>query len=474
MLIVLYNFSKKNNSTLEPNPNNSTSTTLSNVEIKEGCSFLYPTLIISPNPIPNQVFSPTQYNYVSIPYWMRYYFIKDWRWMNGVWEVDLTVDVLASFKSAIGDTDAYIIRSSRVYDSSIMDTKYISKTNPQIVEVPVSCAWYGVAPSGGCYVLGVLNYQKSSRVGAVSYYALNNTQMGNMMYYLMTDQLFWSQDIDEIGEGLYKAISNPLQYIVSCMWFPFDSSTFGNSSTTIKVGYYDTNVNGVPVTSLAHKTYVTATIPDHPQISRGQYLNRTPYTNLTIYIPPFGMIPIDTAYLNIGNYLYSACVIDHITGLATLRLAISPSSTSLNEYNIFTEQTSMIGVPIQISQLQQDYVGSWKDSGGSLTGGLWDAVAGLSAGVLDFVSSFGSKSKVASVGANGSFIECILQPVIVAEHYFITDENRSEFGRPLCSTRRISTIPGYIQCGDADHEFPCTDEEKQQINKYLQNGFFYE
>ena len=476
MLVTLYNFSKRPNSTLEPNPNNSTSLTLSGFEIKEGTSFLNPTLIISPKPNPPQVFSPTQFNYASIPYWMRYYFIKDWRWSQGVWEVDLTVDVLASFKGAIGDTSAYIVRASRSYDGSVMDKIYPSKTNVDIVKVPVTTAWYGVSPSGGSYVVGILNYQNTNKVGAVSYYALTSAQFGKLMAYLMSDSIFWSESIDEIGEGLYKSIFDPCQYIVSCLWFPFDTSAFGSSSTTIKVGYWTTNTTGVIVSSLLEKTYITATIPDHPQIARGQYLNREPYTRLTLYLPPFGEIPLDTNYLSLGNYLYSACVIDHITGQATLRLSFSDYNNR-DEYKIFTERTGQIGVPIQISQILQDYIGSVNSAVGGISNisSVGDILAYGAAGILDFVSNLGAGSKKTStVGANGSFIECLLAPVVTVEHFLLSEENRDEFGRPLMDTRVISTLPGYIQCGEGDHAFPCTADEKDKINNFLKSGFFYE
>lgn len=473
MLVTLYNFPKRRNSTMEPNPSNSTSITLSGFEIKEGTSFLNPTLLISPNIVPGQQFSPTQWNYASIPYWMRYYFIKDWRWSQGIWEVDLTVDVLASFKGSIGDTDAYVVRSATVYDGSIIDTRYPAKTNMQLTKVPLQSSYYAVAPSGGSYVVGIINYVHTNKVGAVSYYALTSTQFGNLLRYLFQDSIYHASDIEEIGQGLFKSIFDPFQYIVSCMWFPFAPSAFGSSSSSIKVGYWDTGVNGIVVTALAESTNITCDIPDHPQIARGQYLNREPFTRLTMYLPPFGSIPIDTAFLSIGNYLNSEIVVDHITGQATIRVAISPSSTQTNKYNIMTERTGMIGVPIQISQIMPDYVSTIEEFG-SLVADLAFGAGGsiLGGGILSAVQA--QAPKVSSSGANGSFVECILNPQLIAEHYLIADENRSEFGRPLCSIKRLSTLSGYIQCAEADHAFPCTADEKDKINTFLRNGFFYE
>lgn len=472
MLVTLYNFPKRPNSTMEPNPSNSTSITLSGFEIKEGTSFLNPTLLISPNIVPGQQFSPTQWNYASIPYWMRYYFIKDWRWSQGIWEVDLTVDVLASFKGSIGDTDAYVVRSATVYDGSIIDTLYPAKTNMQITRVPLISSYYAVAPSGGAYVVGIINYVHTNKVGAVSYYALTSTQFGNLLRYLFQDSIYYASDIEEVGAGLFKSMFDPFQYIVSCIWFPFAPSAFGSSSSSIKVGYWDTGVNGTVVAALAETTNITCVIPDHPQIARGQYLNRDPYTRLTMYLPPFGSIPLDTSFLSIGNYLNSEIVIDHITGQATIRVAISPSSTQTNKYNIMTERSGMIGVPIQISQIMPDYVSTVKEVG-SLAGNIASFnIGGAISNVMSAVQS--QMPKVSSSGANGSFVECIINPQLIAEHYLIADENREEFGRPLCSVKRISTLSGYIQCAEADHAFPCTADEKDKINNFLRNGFFYE
>lgn len=479
MLIVLYNFTKKSNSTLEPTPNNSASTTLSNVELKEGCSFLYPTLIISPNIIPDQVFSPTQYNYVSIPYWMRYYFIKDWRWVNGVWEVDLSVDVLASFKTAIGETDSYIIRSASQYNGAIVDSFYPTTSVCAITKQQISSDIYHTTVNGGCFVVGVINNSSSTnKMGAVIYYALTPTQMKNLLSYMFSDNIYWESNIEEIGEGLYKALFNPFQYIVSCMWFPYGANTLGTGTEKVKVGYWETSVNNAVIVNGVVQEFGFKTalpIERHPQISRGSYLDHAPYTRLTAYYPPFGEIPIDTAYMqyDADNYLYGKIYVDHITGIADCYLTITNGyGSSADPYKFMTMRTAQIGVPIQISQVLADYtsaVGAVSNGTASMAHG---SISGLFANIMSFVDS--TMPKVSSLGANGSLLEIIEPPYLIVEHFQLVEENRSEFGRPLCATRRISQLSGYIKCGEADHAFPCTEEERKQINQYMQDGFFFE
>lgn len=474
MVVNFYNFSKRPNSTKQPAANDATKLVLSNVELKDECSFLNPVLLVTRTMVTG--FNPTMYNYVYIPGWTRYYNIKDWTYKNAVWEVSLSVDVLASFKSSIGSTSAYVLRSASASDGNIIDTLYPAKPNATIQKANVACAWYNVAPSGGTYVVGILNYEDFYRVGAVSYYALTMAQFNSFLAYLFSNNIYNASSVTEISAGLYKSLFNPFQYIVSCMWFPFSSVAFADPTVNvknIKLGYWDTGIQGLVVGAISEKTYVTATLPDHPQAAaRGAYLNRAPYTRMTLYIPPFGSIPLDMNYRSIGNYLYSAVQVDHITGMATIRVAISASSSNLDEFNIMTERTGMLGVPIQISQLMPDYVGSIQ----TITSGIGSLVTGNILGAASSVLSAVETQmpKVSSNGANGSFVECLLAPHLIAEFLPIADEDNTEFGRPLCSARTLSTLSGYIQCSEDDHAFPCTEPEKTLINQHLKNGFFYE
>ena len=77
-------------------------------------------------------------------------------------------------------------------------------------------------------------------------------------------------------------------------------------------------------------------------------------------------------------------------------------------------------------------------------------------------------------GANGSFIECLQAPQLISEFLPIVNENRSEYGRPLCDIRTINTLSGYIKCGENDLSFNATKTESEEINRYLSEGFFYE
>lgn len=469
MNVTLFKFTKRQNSTAVPYVSSGKNFSC---QLKDETSFINPVLRFDPSGLTSGLFSPSAYNFAQILYWQRYYYITDWKYINGCWEAYLTVDVMASFRGEIGNTSAYIIRSNSASNGNIIDSFYPAKTDVTIQKTNVACAWYNVAPSGGSYILGVINYENGNKIGALNYYALTASQLSSILNYLFTDNIYNASSISEMGSGLYKSLFNPFQYIVSCLWFPFATSAFGSSQTDVKVGYWSTGVQGIIVSSLAEKTFVTATIPDHPQLSRGAYLNRAPYTKHTLYIPPFGCIPIDTNFISIGKYLYSAVLVDHITGQATIRVAISPSSSNLNEYNIMCERTGMIGVPIQLAQVLTDYVNTLSSATDVISSALSFNLGGVFKGLLSAVES--QMPKVSTSGANGSFIETLQYPQLISEFLNIVNENQTEFGRPLCDTRTISTLSGYIQCGEADHAFSGTRAENEEINRNMQAGFFYE
>ena len=229
------------------------------------------------------------------------------------------------------------------------------------------------------------------------------------------------------------------------------------------------------ISEIGFKTGVP--IARHPQIARGAYLDHAPYTKLTLFYPPFGEIPIDTAFMIFGNnnYLYGKIYLDFITGIANCYVTITDgydTDTTADPYRFMTMRTSQIGVPIQISQVMSDYASTLSSVGSAVGNAFTWNFTGV---FKDIMASYATDMpKVSSQGANGSFIEVIEPPYLIVEHKQVVDENLTEFGRPLCNTRTINQLSGYIQTGEADHAIGGTDGERKEINKYLKEGFFYE
>jgi len=106
---VYENFSKRVNSTLRPNNN---AGTVKNVQLKEDCTIENPVFILSGN----------NFNINYIKAFDKYYFVdKITSLDNSRCEYSCVEDVLATAKTAIGNTTALILRSSSSYDTYIRD-----------------------------------------------------------------------------------------------------------------------------------------------------------------------------------------------------------------------------------------------------------------------------------------------------------------------------------------------------------------
>ena len=473
MNITLYsNVTKRPNSTKLPDPQNGN--TFSG-DLKDETSFMNPVIRFTPA-IVLGVFSPNAYNYARIPYWDRYYYITDWKFVNGCWEASMSVDVLASFKDDIAATSAYVLRSAAASDGNITDGRYPIKTNTSIVNTVMA---QSMDINHGCYIIGITNCSSSqNRIGCNQYYAMTETELSALLQFLYSGQIFQLSNIYDISEGLWKSIMNPMEYIKSCIWIPVQASTISpNPSSNISIGFWQ-NISGV--TGRLLEGTVTSGIdiyelPTHPQISRGNYLKFSPYSKHTLFFPPYGEIPIITTYLNSGNYLAIQHTLDVINGQSNLRLSIQNTNVAVDytRAKAFTERAGQEGIPIQLSQVNSGILNGIVSGATSIVSALTGNYAGAATGIIGAASDL-MQSRNYSMGYNGSFIETYDYPLLISEFNLLADENLSEFGRPLCQVRTLGTLSGYIQCAEGDHAFNCTATEKENINKYLVSGFFYE
>ena len=492
MVIHLFSgFRKRENSTKIPTSSD-TSRSFSGY-LREPCSITNPVFKIERFASDA---SPQAFNYAYIPEFARFYFVRDWAWADGLWQCSLEVDVLASFKTPIGNSEAYVERAASLYNGAIVDKKYPATTNFTTERVALASSWNGVAPSGGCFVVGIIcnaNRVMSQMGGAVTYYVMTPAQMGSMMHYLLgtgflDDNGFPVQmtPTQQLTQETAKAIINPTQYIASCMWLPVPASTISDGvDHPIILGFYDLDSNeatGQYLDSFIFTMSVTGTIPTHPQAAtRGKYLNYSPYTRLTLQIPPFGSIPLDPSFCEIGSFLYCRVWCDPITGKATMRIELYPDSQHVGSGAVVREVSAMMGVPIQIAQMGPDYLNAITSAvalAATFDAG-WRGDIGDGALAVRSLGNLGSATDslfqpVESSGVNGSFLETVMPPQLSAQFFVIADEDLEEFGRPLCTKKVINTLSGYIKCGDAHADFPCYKEERTKILNYMQSGFFWE
>ena len=459
---TFYTFAKRINSTLQPSGGTSY-----NIILKAPSGVLDPIIQLDLG----QDGNPSAFNYCYIPEFNRYYWVK-WQWENRLWTGYCSVDPVASWKSDIGNYIAYVTRAASAYDGDIMDCYYPAKA--EITETKLNATTYPEFThtiNNGCFVIGVQGKSSGPNGGAVTYYAVKPPAIAAITDYLLDPQNYNIQDIEE---DLLKCIFNPMQFIVSCLWFPMTEWIMGSDS--IDVGWWTitgTSGNCKKLSDSIFTRNLVYPIPKHPQAAtRGNYLNMQPYSTYIINAGPWGAIPIDNRQLLDETNLVCWMNIDLMTGTGRLSIVGKDSAAYVQDH------MAQIGVPVQLGQnmLNQGALFSGISSGVNAAGAIMHTspgallTNGLSA-IYDVASL--SQAQPVSVSSNGSMAFNIAFNII-GRFLTIVDEDIVSRGRPLCKKRQISSLSGFIMCEDADPEIPCTSQELEQIVTYLNNGFYYE
>lgn len=484
MIVQLGNTSKRKNSTLQP-----TLTKSVNCILKDGCSILDPVLIFERANITHT------YNYVYIADFGRYYFVTDIQYINAQIVYYCQVDPLASFKTEIGASSHYVLRSASDSDGSITDNIYPVKSTQTYIEQQLQTF------SGHSYVLGVASN------GGINYYVCDGTSIPSLISYLFSDTYATAcLGIYSIANTQMKMLLDPLQYIVCFKHFPISvtnlinglpNSTISTVATmSIPVGLATATATGGngfyqligPYFDLDCTVTQNITLQHHPDIlTRGRYLDLYPYSECYL-VTPGGSFQLDLNTLgnayDVSGSISVTMKIDLASGYTVLRVYNNPLADNPGEVTDICQASFNLSVDMPVVQLVSkgvnnvsilaDTVG--KTLSGFLAGGDIGAGLGLIGGVADGIGDAieGKIPKVNMVSGNGGFNYAYRGIRIQYIFHDIVDTDVAEFGSPLCKVKTLNTLSGFILCKGAHAEITGTDNERDQIEEYLNSGFFYE
>lgn len=459
--VNLFEFSKRSNSTLRPSGNGF----ITDCELHAPLDIMAPVMLFN-------LSAPFDYNYMFVQDWGRYYWIDSWTYDKGLWHAQCTMDPLSSWRNSIGNMTEYILRSADESTPDIVDTTYpmIAKTLISRADMP---GWYIDYSETGSYVIGIV-----SGNGLVEYYVITN--LSGFGSHMFGDTLWNNVIADDPGiiqggsPSFMKAQFNPLQYVVSCVWYPFDVP-HANTQTQVMFGYFESGFYAYRITRSAFALFSSnIVIPEHPQSGRGTYLNMAPYTRMRLSALPWGEVDLDTTkFANKDTRrIFLEAWVDPVTGSSKLYISNGNDETILT-------LVGQIGVPEQLSQVLKDNLAT-VNGGISAIAGIASLAGGNISGLATAVSGIGNAiaaqyPDVSTTGTNGARIAvCPTAIWLTTTHQYIVEEDRQNHGRPLCERRRISDLPGYLVVSDPDVEIPATKAEIDKIKEFMVTGFFYE
>ena len=484
MNITFYQFVKRENSTAQPGAGVTSKTY--DCKLKEDTSIIEPSILIVKEAAQSYT-DLLAYNYAYIADFGRYYFVRNVISVSNVMvEFILEVDAMASFKTEIGNSSEYVLRSASSYDGDIVDNLYPTKGNTDLLLGSFSPATAKFSTTDITYIVGLINNNSSNKFGAVQYYAMTGSEIGDMMSYLLgvpDESTGIGQVISSVlaplsntylQESVSRSILDPAQYIVESYALPY-KPPIAVSGQTVKANWFSvTGATGDIIASTSTEFFLfsgSLTLPDHPQKNdRGPYLNLSPYTKYWLYLGPFGDYPLDSVTV------YSTRQVDYyidgdLMGNITCKLFVDGKQIDTLHANVKCN-FPVAQVSMDVSRASQAALSM---AGSALKISTGDAVNGIASGASGIVSAADAITpKARSMSSQGTFVNVFDNFYSYAEAHYVVDDDNTHRGRPLCKPVQISTLSGYILVSDPDIAISGTAEENTRIKSYMANGFFYE
>lgn len=456
---------KRFNSTLQP-------TMTAN---KRSCVLKHPCSVINPDIELDRTGTDDSFNYAYIPDFGRYYFVRDMVYQGAKIIYSLECDVLASGKTAIGNSYQYITRSAYTSNGLIMDNLYPTTGDITNYFENTASPWRDFG-AGGRYIVAVIGD------GGVTHYSMNLAGFHDFIAKILADG-FAEAVLTKFGIAAYsqyKMLVDPLQYVSNIFWLPYDTEP--NTFTTVT----SINVGGVNVQNLtgsikevagiahSHITH-THTLQDHPQAAtRGKYLNASPYTKLQMVAPPFGTFELDGMQLSECSSISDEVIIDWRTGYS--ELIVKGTQGSGGTTNELLRTAVNLGVDIPVSQVVKPGLNLLPTAANLLSSALNPNPMGVIGAGINAIGDAvkANISQARMVGSQGSTAQQDGQWGFQYQWYTVVDDDNTQRGRPICVYAQVKNYPGYMTISDPDIRTNLTAEEDRQINQYAASGFYYE
>ena len=455
-------FTKRKNSTKRP----SGTGVIHQVRLKEATSIEKPTFVFQSNDM--------SINYVKA--FDHYYFVDDIKSVReDIIEVSCSMDIGATFKTQIGNYEAYIERSNTHFNSMLPDP-FVTMLNREIMQSNIYSS-LSIFVSGGIYIISVLN-DLGSGAGFTSYYATDIANLMSLSNYVNTD---WGSGASDFLSWLQATFLHTADCIIDCIWVPVALSQLSGASftsfETMKIGV--DNVTGVQGYRFTGPAVISQTITVDVPHMYDDFRKGAPYTIGRMFVPGYGNVdfnPLDF----VGDKINVQFDLDITTGDVVCYFKdLSGKIVSNVTYNV------AVNCPVgKVGANATGTIGGVLSTIGSVasavsTSGASAVASGVGVAASAINTAAAAVAPTASVhGGRGgrAIIESGLDLICSTIAKYTTDPNSLQpwMGRPAMGRSYINTCSGYVKCSNAEVPIAGMESDKQAVNDLLNGGFYYE
>lgn len=465
---------KRKNSTLQPTLSTSYSCIL-----KEATSIDNPTFIIQDGSFDVNA---------NMAMWdSRYYFIEDIvSRRNDIWEVRCRLDPLATYKSEILATTAYVLYDS-VANTEIPDNRLPLKTTKSVQASTAACPF---TPDGGCYILSLTGAHGSTGV-----YKVDESQLGALIDDLqdIEDNIFdfngitppttptgsstweWIKYVGDYIKYAFDCAVRPItqffgsgdipQNIRECKYIPFNVGVTTPQSP-VYLGSFLTQIGslGKLNTDTVHRT-TSVNIP----WQASDYRRRSPYTDIYLYLPYIGMTKLSSENL-VGQ---SSINVAYTLGLrdGSLIVTVSSGSEIIGQYSGNVAASVPVGISnLNIAKAAQSIIMGAAAVATKSIGAVGMAALNFGDSVTPNFSCVGGLDGVAGIATNQN-ITCY---TVYHDTVAAPNQDLAVIGSPTMCSKSLATLTGFCQCSDAHVSAAADGPILDEIDGYLNSGFYIE
>lgn len=451
-VIFFTNFSKRKNSTKQPIDSEGE---VREVKLKGQCDLLNPTFFLT---------GVTGYVYCKA--WGNYYFIHRVGYdIDGAEYVYCNIDFLATWKSAILNTKAYVKYSSSSYERKLIDNRIPRWTDVvwRLNEYP-SIFVEDTSDFNNEYVFFVTvggEYSSSAYDGGYNYYVFTETGWNDFCALLCNGD--WDDDIRKF----FASVDSGL---ISCRRMPIKPESLPTENVeSIRIG----RVN-IPYPALKlSQRYIHRTIHAELPLYYNNFEQWSPYMRIKLYIPFIGTVDLPTDLLRSQNLL-----IDYVVDLVTGQMDVNVCTQGLNDI-IATYSTEVGGsLPTSVNNVNMAKVAASGVSAIGLlaaknvVGALEQAAESVSAGLTDNIGNKGTFGSGRSEVLQSQFI---LYSIHWTPNFSPDNQDFIDFcGRPCYKVRSLLELTGYVETIKFSVDISALDTVRDMINSAMDSGVYLE
>lgn len=436
----------------------------------------------------------SSFDYNMVRWGNRYYWVTDVIFTRNDWvEVHCAVDPLASWRSDIMKTSAYVLYSASSWNQWIPDERLMKEGS--VTEASQKMSPLAFIDPEGCYVLGVVGKQNvKNQAGMSAVYMLTQDECSDLSVAFSEEGGIW--------EKISQQFADAFGALLFCRWIPVQPS--GNDGT-ISIMSFNTGVTGKALQERYYNTGFNTLIPWFSEDFRAV----EPYSQGYLFLPFVGVVELALSALQGKNGIYISVTLDKITGDIVYKLGGDASPIAVYSGNC--------AVDVPISSYQRDWKGVVQggvstainlvstafQAGAAAIGAGFGAGAagasGLSAGESAAVA--GGKSAMGGVGgllgnfantalsyatfntgskggiSGGCGIGLGLEPVLTVVTHNTSQapaSMASVCGRPCGRTLSMAGLSGYVQTASFKMGGGATQTEKDMVESMMMGGVYLE